>query len=211
MGIQPGVRQFDSSRLIVAFDFDGTLTVRDSFLSYLAFQAGRAGYVLGLIRLLPALIVYAVDRDRGRLKSAAATIFLRGITETALGEAAERFADGAFGGLMRPDAAQVWAAWKARGAVMTIVTASPDTMVAPFARRLDADVLIGTELAFDANGRATGAFSTPNCRGAEKVRRLQAVFGPDMTLAAAYGDTAGDREMIAMAMEKGYRVFTARP
>jgi phosphatidylglycerophosphatase C len=30
-------------------------------------------------------------------------------------------------------------------------------------------------------------------------------------LAAAYGDTAGDREMLAIAGTAGYRVFTARP
>ena len=32
-----------------------------------------------------------------------------------------------------------------------------------------------------------------------------------MTLAAAYGDTSGDTEMIAIATEKGFRVFTGRP
>ena len=32
-----------------------------------------------------------------------------------------------------------------------------------------------------------------------------------MRLAAAYGDTGGDREMLAIADEKGFRVFTAKP
>jgi phosphatidylglycerophosphatase C len=31
-----------------------------------------------------------------------------------------------------------------------------------------------------------------------------------VTLAAAYGDTAGDREMLEIAEEPGYRVFTER-
>jgi len=30
-------------------------------------------------------------------------------------------------------------------------------------------------------------------------------------LRAAYGDTAGDREMLAMAEEPGYRVFVGEP
>jgi phosphatidylglycerophosphatase C len=43
------------------------------------------------------------------------------------------------------------------------------------------------------------------------MHRLRAVYGDDMVLTAAYGDTSGDAQMIAAAEEKGYRVFTARP
>jgi phosphatidylglycerophosphatase C len=57
----------------------------------------------------------------------------------------------------------------------------------------------------------TGAFATPNCRGPEKIVRLRAAFGPGMALKAAYGDTSGDREMIAMAEIKGFKVFHAKP
>ena len=39
--------------------------------------------------------------------------------------------------------------------------------------------------------------------------RLKAAFGEDVHLAAAYGDTAGDREMLAIAEVRGYRVFRA--
>ncbi|MNN87765.1 hypothetical protein D3C81_2053630 [compost metagenome] len=66
-------------------------------------------------------------------------------------------------------------------------------------------------MVFDAQGRVTGAFAGENCRGMEKVRRLREAYGDDMTLAAAYGDTSGDTEMIAIAAEKGFRVFTGRP
>jgi hypothetical protein len=88
-----------------------------------------------------------------------------------------------------------------------IVTASPDITVAPFARRLGAEALLGTPLVFDSGDRVTGAFAGPNCRGEEKVRRLRAAFGNDMLLAAAYGDTTGDTEMLAMADEAGFRRF----
>jgi phosphatidylglycerophosphatase C len=84
-------------------------------------------------------------------------------------------------------------------------------LVAPFARALGADALLGTELAFDAQDRVAGAFATPNCRGPEKVVRLKAAFGPDVRLKAAYGDTSGDKEMLAMAETAGYRVFKEEP
>jgi phosphatidylglycerophosphatase C len=91
------------------------------------------------------------------------------------------------------------------------VTASPTFVVAPFARGLGADGIIGTELAFDAMGRATGGFNGPNCRGPEKVARIHATFGPEVVIRAAYGDTSGDTEMLAAADEPYYRVFTGRP
>ncbi len=92
-----------------------------------------------------------------------------------------------------------------------IVTASPDIIVAPFARGLGADLLIGSRLALDLNDKVVGALLGPNCRGQEKVVRLREQFGDDMSLAAAYGDTSGDREMLAIAHEKGYRIFRGKP
>ena len=97
--------------------------------------------------------------------------------------------------------------WGSRGAFRVIVTASPEITVAPFARRLGAEALLGTPLVFDSGDRGTGAFAGPNCRGEEKVRRLRAAFGDDMPLAAAYGDTTGDTEMLAMADVAGFRRF----
>ena len=41
--------------------------------------------------------------------------------------------------------------------------------------------------------------------------RLKAAFGADLELKAAYGDTSGDREMLAAAELPGYRVFTGTP
>ena len=206
---------FDQSprkdRAIVAFDFDGTLTIRDSFTEFLRWRAGRGGWALGLVKLAPAVAAYARDRDRGRIKAASVREFLRGVPRAELEAEAERFADGIWSRFMRPDALKVWDAWGERGAHRVIVTASPETTVAPFARRLGADALLGTPLVFDADDRVTGAFASPNCRGEEKVRRLRAVYGDDVRLAAAYGDTSGDTEMLAIADQPGFRVFTAHP
>ena len=196
---------------IVAFDFDGTLTIRDSFTEFLRWRAGPGGWTLGLVKLAPALAAYARDRDRGRIKAASVREFLHGVDRRTLEVEAARFADQAWPRFMRPDALKVWDDWGRRGACRVIVTASPTTTVAPFAARLGAEALLGTELVFDADDRITGAFAGPNCRGAEKVRRLKAAYGDAMTLAAAYGDTSGDAEMLEMAQEAGFRVFREKP
>ena len=211
MGMQQGPRQSAAGRPVVAFDFDGTLTVRDSFTAFLRDRAGAAGWVAGLARMAPDLAAYVSDRDRGALKAASVRVFLRGTPRDALAQEAEAFAASVWDRFMRPDAMATWDDWGRRGALRVIVTASPEDTVAPFARRLNADLLLGTHLAYDAQDRVAGAFATPNCRGEEKVRRLHAALGPDLRLAAAYGDTSGDREMLEIADEKGFRVFTDRP
>lgn len=212
MGAAQSFRQSPAGdRPIVAFDFDGTLTIRDSFTAFLRWRAGAAGWAIGLAKMTPALATYVGDRDRGRIKAASVREFLHGVERAALEAEAERYADQVWNRFMRPDALACWKAWGEKGAHRVIVTASPETTVAPFARRLGAEGLLGTKLMFDADDRITGAFAGENCRGEEKVRRLHEAYGDNMKLAAAYGDTSGDAEMIAAAEEKGFRVFTGRP
>ena len=201
----------DGERPIVAFDFDGTLTTHDSFTAFLRWKAEPFDYLIGLARLLPHILAYGVHRDRGRLKAAAIARFLGGMTAEALAEAADAFAVRFAPSMLRPDAVQTWRDWRARGALMVIVTASPEITVLPFARSLGADMLMGTRLALDADGRIAGRLDGANCRGPEKVARLRQAFGEGVTLAAAYGDTSGDREMLAIAQVKGYRLFKGTP
>ena len=212
MGATEAFRQSDeSTRPIVAFDFDGTLTVRDSFTQFLRWRAGPGGWALGLVKMAKATATYARNRDRGQIKAASVKVFLKGVTRAELEADAAQFADHAWDTFMRPDALKVWDEWGKRGAHRVIVTASPEITVAPFAKRLGAEALLGTAMSFDAEDRVTGKFDGPNCRAEEKVRRLRAAYGPTVRLAAAYGDTSGDTEMLQIADEKGFRVFRAKP
>ncbi|HEY1425869.1 MAG TPA: HAD-IB family hydrolase [Caulobacteraceae bacterium] len=211
MGDTADRRQSDDPfRPLVAFDFDGTLTARDSFMAFLAWRAGWPAYAGGLASLALDGARYLGDRDRGRIKAAAARRFLAGMTRAELEAAAQAFAAERGRALIRPDALRAWKRWQADGARLVIVTASPETIVAPFARALGAERLLGTQLVFDAQDRVTGAFAGANCRGPEKVRRLKAAFGDDVKLEAAYGDTDGDREMLELAQERGFKVFNGK-
>jgi phosphatidylglycerophosphatase C len=212
MGTRPSPRQTRrAGPPLVAFDFDGTLTVRDSFAAFILWRTGAARLLLGLVRLMPATCRWLVDHDRGRLKAAATRVFLGGLDLQQARAETEAFAAAKASSMLRPDALARWTAWREAGARLVVVTASPEILVEPFARRLGADRLIGTRLKTDARGRITGEFAGQNCRGAEKVARLRKAYGGGMSLAAAYGDSAGDREMLALAREGGMKVFKARP
>jgi phosphatidylglycerophosphatase C len=198
-------------RPIVAFDFDGTLTTHDSFTAFLKWKAEPFRYAVGLVRLIPHILAFGVNRDRGRLKAAAVARFLGGLTAEQLAAAAEAYAVENAQGMLRPDAVQAWRNWRGQGAILVIVTATPEIIVRPFARALGADMLIGTRLEFDDETRVTGRLIGRNCRGPEKVVRLKEAFGDDVLLAAAYGDTSGDREMLRLAETPCYRVFKGKP
>jgi phosphatidylglycerophosphatase C len=197
-------------RPLVAFDFDGTLTSRDSFMAFLAWRAGARRYATGLAGLLPSAAAYLSHSDRGRLKAAMIRKFLRGTPRAELERQAQTFAAAVAPGLFRPDALRAWRRWQANGARLVIVTASPEPIVAPFARGIGADTLIATRLVYDAGDRVTGDLEGANCRGPEKVRRLREMFGEEIQLEAAYGDSAGDREMMTLAEEQGMKVFNGK-
>lgn len=201
----------DDVRQVVAFDFDGTLTIRDSFTAFLKWRAGPWGWAWAMFQLIPAALAWLGHRDRGRIKAQAVAAFLGGLERAKLEADAERFMEAVWSRFMRPDALECWNDWGRRGAHRVIVTASPETTVAPFARRLGAENLLGTHMAFDAEDRVTGAFTGPNCRGEEKMRRLRAEYGPDVRIIAAYGDTSGDTQMLAAAERPGFRVFIRKP
>ena len=65
---------------------------------------------------------------------------------------------------------------------------------------------MATRLAVGADERLTGGLDGPNCRGPEKVRRLHDWIdathgGRSVVELVAYGDSSGDREMLADADE----------
>ena len=196
---------------LVAFDFDGTLTVSDSFTAFLRWQAGAVDYYAAMARLAPAGAAYLIHRNLTRLKAKTVATFLAGLPRSVLEEEAAEFAADAAPLLFRPDALKVWRRHRQEGARMVIVTASPEPIVAPFARGLGADLLIGTRLTYDREDRVGPRLNGLNCRGPEKVRRLREALGNDVRLSAAYGDTDGDREMLALADESFLRLFTAKP
>jgi phosphatidylglycerophosphatase C len=196
---------------LVAFDFDGTLTVKDSFNAFLAWRTPPLRLLAGALALGPAGLRYLADRDRGAIKSAAVRALLGGLPRLQIAAEAEAFAEACAQQLFRPDALARWKAHQAAGDEVVIVTASPEDVIAPFARRLGAHRLIGTRLHSDGQDRLTGDFDGPNCRAAEKVVRLEAIYGPGVRLKAAYGDTSGDVEMLARADQPFMRLFQGRP
>ncbi len=88
----------------------------------------------------------------------------------------------------------------AQGHRCIIVSATFEFYFGDWANKMDVEHILCSKLELDRKGRITGNLEGENCFGPEKVRRLQAYLGPrDQYILYAYGDSSGDREMLAMA------------
>lgn len=201
-----------SAPVVAAFDFDGTLTRRDTLLPFLARGLGWPGLLLALLQCAPWLAGYTLrllpnDVAKARLFSAA----LAGRSVAEMQAWTNRWLAQDFHGQLRKWTMDRLAWHKAQGHCCVIVSASPDIYLERVASHLGFDGLICTQMAVQA-GRLTGAMRTPNCHGEQKVVRLQAWlvkrFG-EQALATltlyAYGDTSGDKPMLQMAQHAWYR------
>jgi HAD superfamily hydrolase (TIGR01490 family) len=89
---------------------------------------------------------------------------------------------------------------RAQGHELVIVSASLAVYLVPLAAALGFDHVIAVELEVGEDGRLTGGLVGPNVRGVEKANRLRAWLGDDVPAAVwAYGDSAGDAELLALA------------
>jgi phosphatidylglycerophosphatase C len=188
-------------RLLAAFDLDGTLTRRDTLTPFLlrAIGANRTSRAI-LASSLPLARAAALrGPHRDIAKAALLRRVLGGLPLAPLAEAAESFADHVVASGLRPEMRARLDWHRAEGHELVLVSASPELYVTPIGRRLGFDAILATRLEVDAEGRLTGRLEGANCRGPEKVVRLREWRGDTVEVAYAYGDSAGDREMLAVA------------
>jgi phosphatidylglycerophosphatase C len=189
-----------SPRTFAAFDFDGTLTRRDTLVPFLASIAGRATVLRALGAESPQLALVAAGRgNRDVVKERVLTRVLAGRSYADV-EAAGR----AFGAELTRSAITTEGrnriAWHLReGHEVVIVSATLDVYLDEVARALGVAHVLCTGLVADERGRCTGRLRGANCRGAEKAARLHALFGDDDVELWAYGNSRGDDEMLALA------------
>ena len=82
---------------------------------------------------------------------------------------------------------------------VVIVSASLRDYLEPVAAHLGVDGLVSTELAVGSDGRLTGELCGANVRGEEKPRRLLEHLDADPAELWAYGNSRGDRALLALA------------
>ena len=201
--------QQENKLVVAAFDFDGTLTRRDTLLPFLQYLLGDVQVARHALLLLPTLAGYGLGLiNNGIAKERVFVQCLAGMELDELQQQGERFAARVLPGLLRQEALQRLEWHQQQGHRCVAISASLALYVQPWALRAGFDDVIATHLETREDGRISGKLAGKNCFGIEKVRRLEALLGPrgGYTL-YAYGDSLGDKELLSSADYAYYRHF----
>jgi phosphatidylglycerophosphatase C len=186
--------------VVAAFDFDGTLTRRDSLYPFLVSVRGLGAVTTATARLAPRLGLMAIGRvDREATKERLMTSLLADYPADELEAAGVRYADH-LATRLRPDMVERVDWHRAAGHELVLASASPSVYLEPLGAQLGFAAVLATRLEIGPDRRMTGRLDGGNCRGHEKVIRLCEWLGSrEPAEVWAYGDSEGDRELLAFA------------
>ena len=183
---------------VFAFDFDGTLTTRDTLIAFIRYACGTPRFLFGFLLHAPLLVLMKLRLySNGKAKQRVFSWFFKGMTIETFDALCQDFAR-THRHLLRPDTVRILEQALTERAEVLIVSASIDNWVQPF---FPSVTILGTQVEV-IDGRLTCRFLTPNCYGQEKVRRILALH-PDRSAyhLTAFGDSRGDRELLTFADE----------
>lgn len=196
--------------MVAAFDFDGTLTRRDTLFPFLLHVSGPLAFSFKFISLLPTLTAYALGMLRNDIaKQRVLRRFFANMPQSAIQQHALSFATLKLPALLRNEAMHRLAWHTQQGHRCIVVSASLENYLKPWASTVGFTNVLGSQLEILANGTASGNLHGENCFGAEKMRRLETLLGPrDGYILYAYGDSNGDKALLSAADYPFYKSFT---
>lgn len=189
-------------REIAVFDFDGTLTTKDTFLEVIKFAFGKPKFYLGFSLHLPWLLLMKLRLyPNWECKQKVFSWFFKGMPHERFLQICNEFSIYARA-FLRHDTTMLAKRYVSTKANVYVISASVDEWVRPVCMSLGIRNVIGTKIEVDAEGLLTGRFLSKNCYGPEKVKRLLEVE-PNRSeyVLHAFGDSRGDKEMLQFADE----------
>ena len=189
---------------IYAFDFDGTLTTKDTLIEFIRYAKGSMYLGLGFLRYAHLLVLMKLGLyPNYKAKQKVFAYFFKDTTLDDFNALCKEFAASS-SNLLRPNAIEAIDLATKEGSEVLIVSASIDNWVQPFFPQVK---VLGTQIEV-IDGKLTGRFMTKNCYGQEKVNRILSLHPNRQEYhLTAYGDSRGDREMLAFADESYFKPF----
>lgn len=193
---------------VYAFDFDGTLTKKDTFLAFIEYAKGYGKTFWGFFLFSPILILMKLRLFPNRkAKQMVFSWFFKGMNINEFNQICHEFAD-RNQRIIRTGGWDTIRKALANGEQVIIITASIENWVKPFFKEFGNQIKVeGTKIDVRIN-QITGQFLTQNCYGVEKTKRLKEVFPYRQAYELiAFGDSDGDRYLLNEADESHYKPF----
>lgn len=195
------------NKTLALFDFDGTITSKDSFLVFIRFSCGSLKFWIGLWLLSPVLILYKLGLIRNdKAKAVVFKYFFGNWTYEKFKKSGEDFCNEKLPSILKKSALEKIKFHLENNHRVILVTASAKEWTAPWCTTVGIEI-ISTEIEVK-NNYVTGKLATANCYGEEKVNRIKSFLNLDEYSAIfVYGDSKGDREMLALSQNPHYKHF----
>lgn len=196
-----------SRRELHLFDFDGTITSRDSLLDFGQFAVGKRRSQMYFAMVMPMLLLMKMRIvSNGNSKQKFLELHFKGKTEAEMKLLADQYLHHSLkSGLMHPAALEKIGQLRKEEAEICIVSASLDTWLRPFADHLHMG-LICTKGKYE-NGLFVG-IDGHNCNYGYKAKMVKQRYNLyDYGKVVAYGDSAGDDALFSIADERHFKPF----
>ena len=199
------------NKKIYCFDFDGTLTTSDTLLEFIKYAKGRGRFLMVFLMYSPLLVMMKLHLyPNWKAKQQIFAHLFAGMRIEKFDALCRGFAE-ENQHLLRPKGITLVHEALVAGAQVFIVSASIDNWVRPFfdIRNLKGVQVLGTQIEVE-DGKLTGNFKSNNCYGKEKVHRIAEAlksFERSEYEIEAFGDSRGDKEMLAFADKGHFKPF----
>lgn len=195
---------------LVLFDFDGTLTTRDSINEFLRFHIGAAGFLSIVVRNCIDILLYIVGlKNNTEIKRVILGRYLRGISNKKFHQKCVEFVHEGLPFILSTNALLALHAHIQRGDRVIITSASPEDWIYLWAKQYNVEV-IATKLGRQKN-TLTGEITFNNF-GIEKVvaisQRIPNVKDYEVWV---YTDSHSDDPLLSLADVQWYRSFPKDP
>ncbi len=190
---------------LALFDFDGTITTREMFRSFIEFAVPPRRRALGTALLAPMVLGYRLGLVSPKLmRQCAVRVALRGLREAdafALGEA---FAREVISGVLRAQALERIRWHREQGDRIVVVSGALDVYLSHWCREHGLELLC-SQLE-SSEGRLTGRYRGEQCVNGEKSRRVRAAYDlASYPVVYAYGDTKEDHDLLGIAHRRYFQ------
>lgn len=192
---------------LALFDFDGTITSRDTLIDFIIHTKGRLRFIIGFSILSPILVLNQLKLfPSKRTKELVLAFFFKETPMEQFQRWCDDFSEKRLPMIIRSKASEYIRNLQERNVRVIIVSASPQNWIAKWASSHNIEV-IATRLEV-VNGRLTGRIVGENCHGVEKINRIKNHLNLEaFTRIYAFGDTSADKPMLSLATDQFYRPF----
>ena len=121
---------------LVLFDFDGTITTKDTLIEFILFYRGRHQYLFGIVMLAPMLALYVTKLiPNWKAKQHFLSHYFKGENVDTFNSRCRDFSTKVLPALIRPQALEAIEEYRKQNVTMAVVSASAENWIKPWCDR----------------------------------------------------------------------------